>query len=571
MISLLVALAGIAEARDTAELIQQMPRSAAVMVGCNDLYAAGAWFGDQGDLLEGGEQMARALSDPEQARAAGLDVEGPLLVVATAGGENIALQLHLADEAVFRAQMLPVLLEGARPVEGVPDAWVEEDGSQLSLFIQEDVAELRMGDWTPVEVPRTDLLPLLDRLRPDLGGCWIAADLLELELPMAQDASAEALLIQGADDGSRFVLAATGVALPTEIQSTLTGISPVRSMRGTGLEVPDLVMRINADSVDALIAAQQVSLLLGWGLPPIVGAGGALLEQSTLQVRSGVELAMGGMMDSDEPYAALVLPVARPRLRWRLERGLERAFSDLGLTPVRLGDAWSLDGVGGMEGWWMGTTRGALVVANKAHLIQDVVDGVGEPWVPESSASLASQPGVWVGVDLAPLALPIVATAHLGSPQPGEVLVSLDAPGLMDGLSSQGPDLVEDLGLNRERPTSPPSAPDPVGDPPSTEALAVLMLIASREAAVMEEEGAYLAYSGGPRAIEELDGQAVPWEGIPDLGLVPMETSCRFEVRVDHQGWLATAWCDQDGDGEAAVTLLRPGGTPIKVSPPGVR
>jgi hypothetical protein len=256
-----------------------------------------------------------------------------------------------------------------------------------------------------------------------------------------------------------------------------------------------------------------------------------------------------------------------------MERSVLQAFAEQGLSPAQRGDVWSLDGIGGMDGWWLGVKRGALVLATRPPLVQDVLDGHGDPWIPVASLSLAKSPGIWVSADLTrwPLGVPIVAQAHMGSPTPGEVLAFLNAPGLMDALDDQLPGLVEDRAPDRFRAIPVPDDKDPVGDPPSTEALSVLMLIASRQEVLLAETGVYAAYSGGPREVDALDDKAVPWDGIEELELGPMDAACRYEIRVDYEGWLATAWCDQDSDGEPAVLLLRPGGTPIKVSPPRVR
>jgi hypothetical protein len=314
-------------------------------------------------------------------------------------------------------------------------------------------------------------------------------------------------------------------------------------------------------------------MLLGRGLPPVVGTAGALLENSGLEVLPGVELAMGGLFTPTEPYATLVLPVARPLSRRGLDKRIAQAFSDKGLDPVKLGDAWSLDDVGGMDGWWLGTTRGAVLLSTRAELVQEMTDGAGETWIPAETADLAGEPGLWGRADLRglPFGIPVVATAHLGAPAPGEVALIIDAPGLMDAMTDQLPGLVEDRAGSLGGQVGRAPADDPVGNPRSTEALSVLMLISSREEATLKSGGAYLPYTGGPREVEALDGTAVPWEGIPELDLAPMDAACRYEVRVDHEGWLATAWCDQDADGEPAVLLLRPGGTPIRVSPPGAR
>jgi hypothetical protein len=56
-----------------------------------------------------------------------------------------------------------------------------------------------------------------------------------------------------------------------------------------------------------------------------------------------------------------------------------------------------------------------------------------------------------------------------------------------------------------------PPAPedDPVGDPPPTEALATLSLIAYRQQLLAAEGEAYVPYAGGPRELDALTAESV--------------------------------------------------------------
>ena len=559
-------------ASEVDDLLSRLPAPAAVAMGCQELVTGGTWLDEEFLDFEGGAEVSRALGDPERARAAGLDPQGLLLAALSAQAEHVVLQLPVVDPVLFRTELLPKLLHDTTPVAGEPDTWIDADGSRIELTDAPGVAWLQMGPPGSPGPARGPLVSLTARVDPDLGGCWVAVDPGAFGLDELQELTLGGLMVQANGEGA-YRLLATGVDLPPEVALTVTGETPPRKLRGTGVLTPDVTARLNAEREAALVAVQQVVELAGRGLPPVVGVAGSLLEDTPVELLPGVEVALGGLFGAEEIYAAVVLPVARPGGRRRLERSVATAFERQGLAPARLGDAWSLDGVGGMEGWWLGITRGALVLATRAALVQDLVDGMGDPWVAPEAVELAARPGVWLGADLSrlPLGVSAVVSAHVGSPGAAELLAEIHAPGLDQALEDSLRGLLSD---RREAGGGlPPLGPDvdPVGDPPSTEALAVLMLISSREEAELAETGAYVAYEGGPREIEALDGQSVPWEGIPALGLPAMDTPCRFEVRVDHEGWLASSWCDEDGDGEAAVHLLRPGGTPMTVSPPGVR
>ncbi len=573
MITALVWGLGVAQAQDLPGALHAMPAPAAFVVGCHSVMAAGAWLG--GDDLGRQElrELSAMLADPDSARAAGLDPDRPVWVAVAGEGETVLGRLPVADEAAFRAQVLPQLVDQRLPDTSAPDTWRDEEGAPFTVRFLGDEVELRGGHWGAPVAQGPVMLELLGRLDPDLAGCWAAVDVGALDTPQVDEIGAEAALMQSSSSGDRFQMNLIGVPLEEEVGGTIVGLKPARRTHGRSVDTPDLAVRINGDPIEAMSSAQALSLLLGRPLPPIVGSGGTLLETSGLAVQPGMELALGGLFGG-EPTAVLVLPVAKPRSRRGLDKAIARGFADQGLTPAALGDTWSLDGVAGMDGWWLGTVRGALVLGTSSELVQAVLDDQGEPWIPPDSAELAARPGVWARADLSGmplLGLPVVATAHIGSPAPGEVALVLDAPGLMDAVGQQLPGLVEDRAEGLGGDPAVPPGEDPVGTPPSTEALSVLMLIASREATAHAETGAFVGYEGGPREVEALDGAAVPWGGIPELGLAPMDAACRYEVRLDHEGWLATAWCDQDADGEPAVLLLRPGGTPITVSPPGVR
>jgi hypothetical protein len=95
--------------------------------------------------------------------------------------------------------------------------------------------------------------------------------------------------------------------------------------------------------------------------------------------------------------------------------------------------------------------------------------------------------------------------------------------------------------------------------------------VAQRQQLLAAAGGAFVPYAGGPRELDALTAESVPWDGIPALDVPPMSTPCRFEVTLGAEGFTARSLCDQDGDGALAIWMVGPDGRPRRVSPPEVR
>jgi hypothetical protein len=100
---------------------------------------------------------------------------------------------------------------------------------------------------------------------------------------------------------------------------------------------------------------------------------------------------------------------------------------------------------------------------------------------------------------------------------------------------------------------------------------AVLLDIRRGQLAYQAENDTSFAYLGGPRAVEELSAEAVPWEGIPALGVEAQDSACRYEVDSFGATWTARAICDEDGDGTQAVYIASSSQPPYALTGPDFR
>ena len=80
-----------------------------------------------------------------------------------------------------------------------------------------------------------------------------------------------------------------------------------------------------------------------------------------------------------------------------------------------------------------------------------------------------------------------------------------------------------------------------------------------------------VAYAGGPREVDELNAEAVPWEGIPGTDFGGVLTACRYEVDVIDGAWTARTICDEDEDGSRAIYVTSSETLPYRMTPAAVR
>ena len=341
---------------------------------------------------------------------------------------------------------------------------------------------------------------------------------------------------------------------------------PVRRQRAVGTWTPTLTSRVNLDLEEALgLLAATASLTDNEALTQALTA----LEDSGLVLASGMEVAAMVSLSSGSFRVLVAMPLARPRRARAVVRHLATEPGagryDQGVVEL------SLDG------------RPLFVGARGRHLLvgtgwQDVVDatrGRGEPLI---THPWASEPGLFIGLEQP---LPPAMGSALSGPsgdQPAALLVTVEEEGLSLRLSLPGlSERLQEAALGPARSwLAPEEAADDLlvvelPDTPSSAPLATLMLIRESQLRAVEEQGAPVAYSGGPRPREDLDGEPVPWSGIPGTDFTGGLTACRYEVDVVEQTWSALAICDEDADGEVSLYMTSNERLPLRLSPVSVR
>lgn len=479
-----------------------------------------------------------------------MDPEGPLnfAMIPGPGGVAVVYRVGMLDPAAW------VLSETARLRH---QGWIEQDGrwegpdgSLAQYRVDGDVGELRA--WTS--------MPMDDRLQAT-GGLTVG------DLERATDLDDGCLVAMGVrvPNGEELVILVEpmesdrieGLLFGSAVDSMSAGFvsqSPPEEARLNSTKAPDLYVRMNVDMHLLADSWQQSS-----GPQAALGAAVQELEDARVRLHPGAETAIwvgGGSVD-----VLMVIPLKRPRKAERILKKL--AKDDLG----DLGD----DGILVLEGeqtLFLAADGNDLVVGTSPSRVFAALEPQGTIW---GAATTADQPGMsfqisentWVaamaasGRGAGSSGIPAV-DVHIQD-EADALSFSFHAPGYTDWVS----DLVESR--------NPTSAQDPVGRPPSTEALSVLMSISSAEDRIYDERGFYLPYSGGPRDVADLDATTVTWEGIPELSIGAMETACRYEIKLSIEGYAARSICDEDGDGLHAVTVMSPGARPRRVTPGEVR
>lgn len=504
------------------------------------------------------------LDESTAAAAQGFDVSGPIeLRRGVARGEvTLWLRLPVAD--------MPRLLQNLERAGYVGEgdamqrragAWrittTPEGADALGVVIQPGLRELPRGV--------IDVSEHLSNASPG-PGCALVMSVDDLPRPAPMQLLNMALLyeVRSTQPDEVRLLLTTSAYNPGPLDAFTGAVGPGPAL-GFGGD-PSIALRINLDPEPVLESAAGYR----------VGAANTLLvglDQARVDLAPGVEVA--AFTSAGEPHMVLIAPLERPRRAKKvLRRALRYAPEEAPLTLSREEELVRVELDRGVL--YVGARRRALYISDDPTLLRATLDGDGASWF-ERAPDWSEAPGLTAWVDLGAMGLPLSdrvppwlrGAELLGQIQTTErgVELKIRSPGLHQLASSP------DHPLRRNVAQLLPPAPedDPVGDPPSTEALATLALIAHRQQLLAAAGAPYVPYAGGPRELDALTAEPVPWGGIPALDVPPMSTPCRFEVTLGAEGFTARALCDQDGDGALAIWMVGPDGRPRRVSPPEVR
>ena len=529
---MLLALLASADAYDPLRFVDQLEAPPFFVFSCPDAEVLSGWTAE----LPSHEQL-----DPSQPVHLAM-IPGP-------GGFGMVYSVGVTDEQAWLQGEAERLLGAGFVLRN--GRWEGPQGNLHQLTASEGRAETRSWLVAPPDAPL------------DVAGSIEAAD-LERAAALGGNCVTAFGVQMPTGEGLTVLLEFTeedryeGLFYGSAIQgagSTFVGREPFSPAALRAVDQPDLYVRANLE-------LQPLAEAWAAGQGPQARMGAALLELERAGVRlgSGTEVAL--WMNPEAPELLAVSPVRRPRKAARVLRRLERAGEgQLDEQGVLL--------VASEQPFYLAAEGRLLYASTSAEHLAAMRRGEGERWY--TGEDLES-PGVSLRFSESAWEAALAASGRRDpalADMPGFDLHLVDEGEAMRFvLSAPGYSAWAASALQRQLA---PEEVDPIGHPPSTEALSVLMSIANAEEQAYEAQGRYLPYSGGPREVSELDGDVVAWEGIPELGIGGMDTACRYEVKLSIEGYTAHSICDEDGDGRHAITVMSPGGRPHRVTPQEVR
>lgn len=552
-----VLLVSVVLAHPAEPLLTALPAPPALLVACSSLEEVASILPAG---MGGSSPVEAMLRNPAMA-SSGVDLGAPLVIAMGSDQRmnHVGVQLPLTDAAAFSASTL--LAEASE--DDVHWAISDDTALLFASTVREDE-----GDAL---VARLGISRMLDGLDLDAPGCTIAMDLsgqsAAMPIPMMSDLGMTLHLDFANLDHA--VMRGYGIPLPETAVAALRGKPPRQRAIGTGTWSPMMVVRMNVD-LNALLesAAKEGGDLSNSPAGPLAKQ----LWDEGLRFAPGAEVAVlsgGGPADL---RVVVVVPMKRPLRAKRLLREVEEQFLAEGREAIRDGELLRV-ALPDARAVWLGAKGRSVVVGLNPDDVGEVLRGEGEPWVSEPFRALAEEPGWFLQADYSseglqklidrdlPLGLSEAAIV-IRMPEAGVIELDMLATGMGDAIRAA---ILQGMTDGQEADAPPEQAPE------SSEAAAILSLIASRENEAKANNGAFVPYTGGPRAIESLDGMPQPWEGIPALGIDPMHTACRYEISLGPDSFTARAFCDEDDDGAVAIRVVGASGIPERVTPEGVR
>lgn len=507
--------------------------------------------------------MIEQLKSGEGMASLGFDPAGALSMVVVSGKDIGTLSVGFSGDGEKARALLAAMDLEPVPVDGVAAAWWVKgaDGDRMLARLEGGRLDFAML-VTPSMPVASRAAPVgfdLDLLRglPSGPGCAVHLVLGPADLPPVASAR-----LKGRLELSGFVpfepgeLAVLRSRLPNLDAGfeLVSGVAP-RAVRSR--VAPTLVLHTGFSAAEAL-ALPGVGASMG--LKPAQ----ARRVSALLNIGPGAQVGVFGDPRQGDVVVELPLdPALGPTAPRPVGRRVVRLARKLGFRPVyRAPEAIGLQRDGRLVHVQLRPER--LVLGTDAQRVLEVAMRLGDPWLDETSAAMAS---AW------PLSLRLRsageggATVDIGLRVQGGVaelglgLHGADGkPGLQELAKAMGPRLF----------------PPPGG---GAEALEMALLsIAVAQESWMAEHGRYLELPSAPRRLAELDEREVPWiagDAWTSFGWQPDEglRGAIFWVETDPGGQTFTAYAawDQDGDGVPVMMRLRAGGQPERLSGPPVR
>lgn len=571
---LLTALVSLAAAGDQASGFAANPEIVFV-VECAPLSGmisaeTASQMGELAALMDTNEMAWMRLLDPAEARAAGLDLDGGLLVVAGDVGDSKGMIGSIAFSGT--ADQADALLRSATDaVERDGDLWtVGARGTPVRAQFRDGQLTFSAdgGDFAPAASRGPAVLSGL----PDADGCVIfARSKGEGKIPEGQLGLHSAF---GGGDASTLTVLAE---LPEHPAPGLLS-RPKAPLGGSSVEAPLAVLTVGVPLLD-----------LAELLPdrPATASAKAQIATMKFKIKAGTTIAFTG--SKDDPHLAAAMRVGgrmgAPHRGVQVSRALERTLTDNGATVERL-DKRTLRvdlGAGPVAGQSLliGARFGRLYVAMDEAALNNLITGRGAPWLSPEQARFA---GDWA-IALT-FSAPEIAEGQLGfggdgdlwaaqisakaseSASPGSMLAATPLAAALTGVGARLDETFAQVAEAVE--LAPPSEPDGY--------VAGLCMAEMAFDAAFDQ---FVPLAPYPRTMDELGAAPVDWAPQPEdwkmLGWQPdaeqVYGSYWVEVDPGQVSFVIHGVTDIDGDGvQAHARIDSAQGCQVEqLGPPGAR
>lgn len=542
MLSMFVGLAWGAGAADVAQRHHVADAGLEVVIACAPLEPLAQLLPSlPRSMLEGGSdrivpRLLEELGDAEEARLAGVDLDGALVVAIEPGDHPLPL-IHVPfSGSRADAEQLLQRLSG-QPVAASTEGWrIYDRGRPVDvLYAPGELVFRHAADRsTPVSGPPATILDGL----PAAPGCvmWGRPEGREAD---AFTAFAAYVPTRG---GAPMLLRADIPKLPAGL---LQGAN-TPPIGGSSVEAPTVLMSLGAAPAD-LLRALAASEELGERMQLL-----AELEELEEKVRIGGGATWAFFGNPRAASFVAVIPMTdgrgRPLPPRKVARLAAKVLSEGGQKAQITGKG-RVQGVVGDRMLFVAAVPGRLVVGSKADAVEEAATGVGTPWVtPEFQAFAASWalavrtvPSEGLHVDM--------SVGLRGRPQGLEATVAVTGADAKSLGAMMGPM----LGVATANFTTMQLKAKRAEVAGNVEGIRIAQL--DHEAAF----DAFVPAAPAPRAVDQLTKAAVPWApnaGFEKVGWAPdgeVRGAYWVEVAADGSDFAVYGAIDADGDGVPVI------------------
>lgn len=320
------------------------------------------------------------LLDPAQAAAAGFDLDGGMLMVASKLGDNTGVLASIAFSGTD-AQADALLRSFSDKFERTSTGWqINADNDPMLLTLQGGQLQLT-GQAAPPQPGSGDVPQVLNGLS-DADSCVIFIRSKGDGKVPAGEFALQTLFGDGKNSDVRM-----RADIPEHPAPKLLARSKA-PLGGSSEEAPMAVLTIGVPLLDL------VDLLPD---KPATAGAKAEIAKMKFKIKAGTTLAFSGSKEDPNLSAAMRVGgrMGMPHSGARVSRAVEKALTDNGAPVERVDKRTlmiSLNG-GPVSGktLWIGTRFGKMYVATDEAGLNTLIDGGGTPWLTPEQAQFASE------------------------------------------------------------------------------------------------------------------------------------------------------------------------------------